>query len=64
MFLWEHERKKIKMLLKRKIIRSAAALLSAGFVGLFGTAGYYSLRLPSAVTVETGKAFKIAEYPE
>ena len=64
MFLREHERIKNKMMLKRKIIRSAAALLSAAMLGLFGTAGYYSLRLPSAVTAETGKAFKIAEYPE
>ena len=52
------------MLLKRKMIRSAAALLSAALVGLFGTAGYYSARLPSSVTVETGKSLVLAEYPE
>ena len=52
------------MLLKRKIIKSAAALLSAGFVLLFGTAGYYSSRLPSSVTVETGKSLELAEFPE
>ena len=52
------------MLLKRKIIKSAAALLSVGFVVLFGTAGYYSSQLPSAVTVETGKSLELAGFPE
>lgn len=55
---------KNKMLLKRKIIKSAAALLSAVFVGLFGTAGYYSARLPSSVTVGVGESLELAEYPE
>lgn len=55
---------KNKMLLKRKIIKSAAALLSVGFVVLFGTAGYYSSQLPSAVTVETGKALELSGFPE
>lgn len=63
MFPREHERKN-KMLLKRKIIKSAAALLSVGFAVLFGTAGYYSSRLPSSVTVETGKRLELAEFPE
>ena len=52
------------MLLKRKIIKSAAALLSVGFVVLFGTAGYYSSQLPSAVTVETGKSLELSGFPE
>ena len=66
MFPREHERKIIKMLLKmkRRIIKSAAALLSVGFVLIFGTAGYYSTQLPSSVTVETGKSLEIAEFPE
>jgi stage IV sporulation protein B len=52
------------MLLKRKIIKSAAALLSVGFAVLFGTAGYYSSQLPSEVTVETGKSLELAAFPE
>lgn len=38
--------------------------MSAALVGLFGTAGYYSGRLPSSVTAESGSLLKIAEYPE
>ncbi|WP_295085507.1 SpoIVB peptidase [Ruminococcus sp.] len=52
------------MFLKRKIIKSVAALLSVGFIVLFGTAGYYSSQLPSEVTVEPGKSFEIARFPE
>ena len=52
------------MQLKRKIIRSVGALLSAAFLCVFGTAGYYSSKLPSAVTIEPASQLKIAEYPE
>lgn len=52
------------MQLKRKIIRSAGAVLSAAFLCLFGTAGYYSSKLPSAVVIEPAAELKIAEYPE
>lgn len=52
------------MQLKRKIIRSVGALLSAAFLCVFGTAGYYSSKLPSAVTIEPASELKIAEYPE
>lgn len=52
------------MQLKRKIIRSAGALLSAVSLCIFGTAGYYSSRLPSTVTVTPSAELKIAEYPE
>ena len=52
MFPREHERKK-QMLFKRKIIKTAAALLSAAFIGLFGTAGYYSSQLPDVITADT-----------
>lgn len=40
------------------------ALLSAAFLCVFGTAGYYSSKLPSAVTIEPASQLKIAEYPE
>lgn len=52
------------MRLKRKIIKSTAVILSAGMLGLFGTAGYYSVHLPSTLTREAGEEIKIAEYPE
>ncbi len=52
------------MQLKRKIIRSVGTMLSAAFLCLFGTAGYYSSKLPSAVTIEPASELKIAEYPE
>ena len=52
------------MQLKRKIIRSVGTLLSAAFLCVFGTAGYYSSKLPSAVTIEPASQLKIAEYPE
>ena len=52
------------MQLKRKIIRSVGTLLSAAFLCLFGTAGYYSSKLPSAMTIEPASELKIAEYPE
>lgn len=52
------------MQLKRKIIRSVGVLLSAVSLCIFGTAGYYSSRLPSAVTIEPASELKIAEYPE
>ena len=52
------------MLLKRKIIKMSAAVLSAAFVGLYAAAGYYSSRLPSAVTVGNGGTVKIAGFPE
>lgn len=53
-----------KMQLKRKLIRSAGALLAAASLCIFGTAGYYSSRLPSSVTIEPAATLKIAEYPE
>ena len=63
MFPREHERKK-QMLFKRKIIKTAAALLSAAFIGLFGTAGYYSSQLPDVITADTNSEIKIAGFPE
>ena len=57
-------RKEIKMHLKRKIFKTAAALLSAAFIGLYGTAGYYSARLPSVINAENADEIKIAGFPE
>ena len=52
------------MQLKRKIRKTAAVILSAALAGLFGTAHYYSDRLPEYLTAEAGSKLKIAEYPE
>ncbi|EWM52917.1 SpoIVB peptidase [Ruminococcus flavefaciens] len=52
------------MLLKRKIAKAAAVLLSAAFLGLFGTAGYYSSQLPDVITADTSAEIKIAGFPE
>lgn len=52
------------MFLKRKMIRSAATLLFAAFIGLFGTAGYYSSQLPAVISTSSGEDIKIAGYPE
>ncbi|MDO4862845.1 MAG: SpoIVB peptidase [Ruminococcus sp.] len=48
----------------RKIKKTAAVLLSAAAFGLFGTAGYYSLRLPESVTVGSTGSVQFAQYPE
>ena len=53
-----------KMRLKRKIIKSTAAVLSAAFVCLFSAAGYYSSKLPAVITKEPSAELRIAEYPE
>lgn len=50
--------------IKRKIAKSAAVLLSAAALGLFGTTRYYSSILPDTITVSKNEAFSIAEYPE
>lgn len=52
------------MQLKRKILRLAAALTSAVSLCIFGTAGYYSSRLPSSVILLPAAELRIAEYPE
>ena len=49
---------------KRKIVKSAAVLLSAATLMLFGTAEYYSQKLPEKLTADCGEQIKIAEYPE
>jgi len=52
------------MKLKRKIIKGTAVILSVAMVGLFGTAEYYSVHLPSSLTTESGNEIRIAQYPE
>lgn len=53
-----------KMFFKRKIVRSAATLLFAAFVGLFGTAGYYSAQLPTVISASSADDLKIAKFPQ
>lgn len=52
------------MQLKRKLTKAAAAVLSAALAAVFGTAGYYSSKLPVSLTKDTGRELIIAEYPE
>ena len=52
------------MRFRRKIIKATAVVLSVGLAGLFGTAGYYSVHLPSKLTTPYGQEIKIAQYPE
>lgn len=52
------------MRFRKKITRTAAAVLSAAFIGMFAAAGYYSARLPSDLTAESGTSLAFAEYPE
>lgn len=49
---------------KNKVLKSAAIVLSAGVLGIFGTAGYYSAQLPETLTAEIGSNIRLAEYPE
>jgi stage IV sporulation protein B len=53
----------IIMRFKRKMMKSAAAVLSAAVIGLFGTAEYYSSLLPETMTAEPGSSPVFAEYP-
>lgn len=52
------------MQLKKKFTKAAAVMLSAVLVGLFGTAEYYSQRLPQNITAERADNVKFAMYPE
>lgn len=47
-----------------KIRKTTAVILSAAVFGLFGAAGYYSLRLPESVTVGSTGCVQFAQYPE
>ena len=52
------------MLTKNLFKKAAAVVLSAAVAGLFGAAGYYSLRLPENVTAESADSVSFAMYPE
>ncbi|WP_303836379.1 SpoIVB peptidase [Ruminococcus flavefaciens] len=52
------------MFFKRKMVKTAAALLFAAFVGLFGTAGYYSAQLPAVISASSEDDLKIAGFPQ
>lgn len=52
------------MQLKKKFTKVMAVMLSAVLVGLFGTAEYYSQRLPQTVTAERTEDVKFSLYPE
>lgn len=52
------------MQLRKKFTKAIAIMLSAVLVGLFGTAEYYSQRLPQTVTAERTEDVKFALYPE
>lgn len=50
--------------MEKKFTKAIAFVMSAVLVGLFGTAEYYSQRLPQTVTAETADDIKFAIYPE
>lgn len=51
------------MHIKRKFFKTTAVILSAAVLGLFGTAEYYSMKLPDSLTTEVGETIALAEYP-
>lgn len=52
------------MQIKNKLRKTAAAVLSAAMLGLFGTAQHYSAILPDSFTADSVAGLKIAQYPE
>jgi len=52
------------MQIEKIIKKTAAIVLSAAVCGIFGAAGYYSLRLPESVTVSSDGSVGFAMYPE
>lgn len=50
--------------MKKILTKTLAAVMLAVLVGLFGTAEYYSQRLPQTVIAETAEDVKFALYPE
>lgn len=52
------------MQFKKKITKAAALLMSAALVALFGTAEYYSVQLPKAVTAESADSVRFGSFPE
>ncbi|MBQ8959747.1 MAG: SpoIVB peptidase [Ruminococcus sp.] len=52
------------MQIRRLFTRTAAAVLSAALIGMFGAAEYYSRRVPSDLTAEAGAGLSLAGFPE
>lgn len=52
------------MQIKKIFDKAAAIVLSAALLGLFGTAEYYSSRLPETIACESTNGLQIAQYPE
>lgn len=52
------------MQINDKIRKTAAAVLSAAMLGLFGAAQHYSAILPESFTADSAAELKIAQYPE
>ena len=52
------------MQFKKKITKAAALIMSAALVALFGTAEYYSVRLPKAITTESADSVSFGSFPE
>jgi len=52
------------MQIKNKFRKTAAAVLSAAMLGLFGTAQHYSSILPENFTADSAAEFKFTQYPE
>lgn len=48
---------------KNVFLKASATVLSAGLIGLFGTAGYYSTNIPDSITTESGLV-EFAPYPQ
>lgn len=52
------------MQLKKKITKAAAIVTAAVLAALFGTAEYYSMQLPKAVTAESATQVSFGSFPE
>jgi len=55
---------RIGMEIRKIVLKTSAAVLSAGIAGIFAAAGYYSGKLPSSMTAVPSGEVRIAEYPE
>ena len=49
---------------KNKLRKTAAVVLSAAMLGLFGTAQHYSAILPDSFRADSASDLEIAQYPE
>lgn len=53
----------MKKLFKNVFLKASATVLSAGLLGLFGTAGYFSSNIPDSITTES-ELVEFAAYPQ